>query len=232
MFWRIGKTFLSWVYPSFCGSCFCLISFGSLFCERCYAALPPAPIYHDKTAEGFIFAVHAVSAYEGPLVSLVDAKEHRDQQAAQNLGHLLAKYCKDHRLSCDVIIATPLHLMRRMYRGYNQAECMAEILEEAGVGRQVNLFVRRRATEQQRFLQGMARKKNVARAFALRASVEPEAARQLIEGKRVLVIDDVYTTGSTMRELVRLVALFKPNSVDVLVACRVIKRPGRPSRQA
>jgi ComF family protein len=90
----------------------------------------------------------------------------------------------------DLVVAMPLHPVRRRERGYNQAALLARALSDAlGVPCIEDALVRVRATRAQARLDPAARRSNVAGAFAVR--------RRGLEGRNVLLVDDVITTGAT-----------------------------------
>ncbi|SHK61705.1 comF family protein [Hespellia stercorisuis DSM 15480] len=95
------------------------------------------------------------------------------------------------------IIPVPLHPAKRRRRGYNQAELLAD-----GIGRRMGIPVnaeciyRIKKTIPQKKFDGRARRKNIASAFAIDAEWEPAG--------NVLIVDDIYTTGSTVEEITKL----------------------------
>lgn len=91
----------------------------------------------------------------------------------------------------EVLIPIPLHKSRRRMRGYNQAEVLARNLSElSGIPMDSHGVLRKRKTVAQKVLNDRQRRTNLARAFAIREGWKPK--------KRVLLIDDIYTTGSTI----------------------------------
>ena len=96
----------------------------------------------------------------------------------------------------DLIVPVPLHWWKRMRRGYNQSEILARV-----IGRETGMPVvpalgRARRTRTQTRLSEAARRKNVADAFALRPGS--------VEDKKILLVDDVLTTGATLKECGRV----------------------------
>ena len=197
-----------------------LIASGGL-CQGCFDARTIVVPLTVPVSSALAMQVHAVAAYEGVVARLVQAKELRDQKSAQQLGHIMVQYAGNALAPYDVIMPVPLHWSRFMYRGYNQATVMAQQLVRAGYGVYHQPFMRRRATPQQRFLEAESRHRNVHNAFCVKPYWSVQLLARVIAGKRVLLIDDVYTTGSTLTEFARLVARSSPTQLDALVACRV-----------
>jgi len=119
----------------------------------------------------------------------------------------------------DVIVPVLLHYARLASRGFNQSAWLAEALSQrTGVPVSVDALKRTRRTPTQGGLSAKARRRNVAGAFELR----PSRAGH-VEGKRVLLIDDVLTTGATLRACTRALKRAGARHVDVLVLARVVR---------
>jgi ComF family protein len=140
-------------------------------------------------ARGFD-AAYSYGAYDGALRQLIHLlKYHRIRPLAGALAvHLATAYPLEQRF--DAIVPMPLHWFRFWRRGFNQAALLAKEL-----GRRRGLPVlqavrRKRATSSQAGLSGARRRANVRGAFA-------PSGRRSLEGMRVLLVDDVMTTGAT-----------------------------------
>lgn len=97
----------------------------------------------------------------------------------------------------ELIVPVPLHKKRYRQRGYNQAFLLAkEISDHTGIKMDNELVVRKRYTDPQKKLGNKDREKNLKNAF--------ELTREKIEQKHILIIDDIYTTGSTINEIARI----------------------------
>jgi len=117
-----------------------------------------------------------------------------ERRLAEPLGMALAARWRGAGLRADVIVPVPVHADRLRERGFDQAEALARVAA-AGLGlRCVPVLERRRATRRQSELGRSARSANVAGAFAVRP-----AATRAVAGKVVLLVDDVATTGATLR---------------------------------
>jgi ComF family protein len=117
----------------------------------------------------------------------------------------------------DAIAPVPLHPSRLLSRRYNQAAEIARPLSRlTGVPYLPDALVRRRATDTQGGKSGSGRRRNVAGAF----EVPPRRAPQ-VAGKRILLIDDVMTTGATAEGCARALKAAGAARVDVAVVARV-----------
>ena len=133
----------------------------------------------------------------------------------QPLGALLAKALpRDERI--DAIVPMPLHWRKQWSRGFNQAEVLAGVIARR-TGLPVVKGVRRRiATRVQAGLTNAQRRANVAGAFA--------AHRRRVAGKRILLIDDVMTTGATAAACARALKAAGAGRVVLLALARVDRR--------
>ena len=116
----------------------------------------------------------------------------------------------------DFILPIPIHKKRLRERGFNQATLLADGIAKAGRVRVLtNTLVRKRHTVAQSSLDREARQQNIVGAFEV---LEPS----MIRGKRLLVIDDVFTTGATIREAVSELWTADPTEIDVLTLARTV----------
>lgn len=182
-------------------------------CSRCRSGLTG---YDSAYSYGY---------YEGVLKDLIHLfKYARIAPLAQPLGNLLLSALPlDQRF--DLVVPVPLHWRRRLWRGFNQAELLARPLAHR-LGVTVNDALRRtRNTETQASLSPSERRSNVAGAFVLR---NPNAVR----GLRILLIDDVLTTGATVGAAATVLRHGGARHVAVLTLARVDRRPSWASRSA
>ncbi|HVW39622.1 MAG TPA: phosphoribosyltransferase family protein, partial [Pirellulales bacterium] len=114
----------------------------------------------------------------------------------------------------DAVLPVPMHWLRRALRGSNSAEWLGEVLaRRLGVPNAAACVVRRRYTQPQSGLSPQARFRNVRRAFRLRKGVDWSQAR-------VLVVDDILTTGATCGEIARLLRAAGAAAVAAVVVAR------------
>ncbi|WP_306119573.1 MULTISPECIES: ComF family protein [unclassified Roseitalea] len=202
------------------------------FIERPYCAVTGAPFAHD-------FGDMLVSAeamanppdYERARAACVHAAIARQLATRLKYGdrtHLapwmarwMVRAGADLLADCDVIVPVPLHRLRFWRRRYNQsAELARAVGARTGLPMQPAALVRRRATRPQVGLTARQRDANVRGVFAV-----PEGGRIAVAGRRILLIDDVLTTGATINAAARALNRAGATGVDVLTFSRVV--PGR-----
>ena len=152
-----------------------------------------------------------------PLKSVLQRyKYNRDVGLARPLGRLLSERCPVVVGAYDVIMPVPLHVSRLRWRGFNQAQLLARPLaRQAGVPMDALSLERIRHTRPQVELTEAERRRNVAHAFRV---TRPECVHR----RRILLVDDVYTTGATVDECSRELKRAGAASVDVLVLARAV----------
>jgi ComF family protein len=114
---------------------------------------------------------------------------------AEPLGQLLAETYIDYKLQADILLPVPLHPERLRERGYNQSALLARTCaNKLGITYREDLLVRQRATSPQVGLSFHERLCNVSGAFQAAFPFTTEA----LAGRRILIVDDVCTTGATI----------------------------------
>jgi ComF family protein len=169
----------------------------------------------------------AALAYDDRSRRLVVAFKHYGRLSLRPLfGLWLALPAGELLGEVDVVAPVPLHRRRLMQRGFNQAALLAASLAEPGGPRYVpDLLQRTRATASQQGLGARARQGNVT-AAAFR--VHPQR-RHLVAGRRVLLVDDVLTTGATLEACARTLLRGGAEAVDGLALARVTSLPSDPT---
>jgi ComF family protein len=161
--------------------------------------------------------VYVTSAAEpSPLPSVLHRYKYgRDVTLAEALAELVRKR-SPREVKHDLLIPVPLHPDRLRWRGFNQSLLLALPLGRAwGVAVDPFALRRSRATPPQVGLDERARRQNVRGAFAV-------ARRAAVEDRRILLFDDVFTTGATVGECAATLRLAGARSVDVLVLARAL----------
>lgn len=164
-------------------------------------------------------AAYCFGAYEGVLRELIHLFKYQRMRplAGPLAGFLAAALPRDERF--DVVVPVPLHWRRRWQRGFNQSELLARLTARR-CGIPVRRAVRRaRPTTAQAGLSSARRRLNVAGAFR-------PLPRAGVEGLRVLLIDDVMTTGATASSCAAALKRAGAKSVALLALARVDRRFG------
>ena len=164
-------------------------------CDQCLDCLPR---YHDYYSHAEFQSI-SLFQYAPPVSQLIKQLKFRDQLGIAKLfAKLWIRFIKDNNLKKpDLIIPVPLHYQRLKSRGFNQA---LEIAKPIGrffkIPIDTKSCIRIKNTKPQSSLSARKRKANMKHAFAL---------SYRINAKRVVIFDDVYTTGKTMHEIATLI---------------------------
>ena len=199
---------LDLLFPVKCAFCGRVCSRG--VCEACERTLPRTEL---PLREGKGYGRCAVPLkYEGPVrEALLRYKFHGGRGAAVGFGRLLGQ-CAAEELggAFDTVTYAPASAKRRAARGYDQAYLLARETARHWDAEPLTLLRKTRDNPPQSGLDAAARRGNVVGAYE---ACDPEKT----EGKRVLLIDDVLTTGSTLSECVRV--LRGAGAAEVVCAC-------------
>lgn len=226
------------VTPPLCLSCHTPLATQDTLCPACWIAIdfirPPLcdrlgiPLPYDA-GTGTVSAraiatpplysrARAVARYDGVMRSLVhDLKFHDRHDARELFGRWLSETGRELLAHADVLVPVPLHRLKLIRRRFNQSALLsAELSRLTGIPHAPLALVRNRRTEPQVGLTALQRVDNVKGAFTV-----PPRWRPLIEGRRVLLIDDVITTGATATSATRGLLDAGAVAVDVLALALV-----------
>ena len=162
----------------------------------------------------------AVMRFEdGPARQLIHQLKYNDHMdMADPMGLWMTRSGADLLKDADVLIPIPLHRLRLAARRFNQSALLARVISrQSGVSYDADALIRIKATTPQIGLSRQARADNVQGAFAL----SPEGEMRILN-KKIILIDDVLTTGSTINAAARTLLRAGAQNVDVLVFARVV----------
>lgn len=195
------------IQPPLCLCCGVEFSAGgdSHLCGACLAKPP-----HFNRAR-------AIFRYDDASAALVHSFKYGGRTVARQTFRALADRATPlaEMESPELIIPVPLHPKRLKERGFNQALVLAQILFPKG--RKLispDLMIRNRWTEPQVGLSGQNRRQNLVGAFSVRVPKK-------IAGRRILLVDDVFTTGTTLNECAKVLQASGASQVEALTLARV-----------
>lgn len=179
------------ISPSLCAACDGALERRSAFCPACASTVVRSSAGLSASAEG-LCEISAFGEFGGALATALRRFKFEGRpDLARPLGQMLRRAAAEAGLCADIVIPVPLHPKRLCERGYNQSALLARsIVGEVSARLDTRTLVRIRQTEQQATLDQKSRLLNVQQAFALQGSVQ---------NLRIVLVDDVYTTGATLQ---------------------------------
>ncbi len=221
------QSFIDLLFPQLCIGCNQSLVFGEKhLCTDCILHLPETN-YHlqvnNPVEKIFWGRIPIVSAYsflsfkkQGIVQRLLhDLKYGNNPEVGELLGMMYAQRLATAGIFPEIVLAVPLHPKKLKLRGYNQSECFAKgISSVLGCKHSDHIIIRKRATETQTRKSRFARWENVGRVFEVK---KPE----LVFNKKILLVDDVITTGATIEACAQTIIPFT-NSLSIgSIACVV-----------
>jgi ComF family protein len=225
--------------PSLCVACRDEVA-GDGVCARCWSQLSfIAEPYCPRLGIPFVYdpgpgmlsmqAIAAPPAYQRARASvryddlaktLVHSLKYQDRtDLAPTMGRWMARAGRDLLTDADVLVPVPLHWRRGWSRRFNQSGLLARVIErESGVKLATDALRRVKPTRQQVGLSKSERASNVQGVFKV-----PDDRRAVVEGRHVVLVDDVLTSGATLDACARALLRARARQVDVLVFARVVE---------
>jgi ComF family protein len=235
---RLGRAVVDGVLPPRCLNCGATVDEVDALCGPCWAGMtffaPPwcavcgLPFPHPM-GDGAVCGdcarrtpswdrARSVLRYDRHSRRLVLMLKHGDHtHLAGAFGRWMHRAGAELLAEADLLMPVPLHWSRLFARRFNQSALLAQAIRAAG-GPPVaaDWLVRRRRTPSQGTMGPLARARNVRGAFALRAG-------RSVNGKRLVLVDDVLTTGATAEECARILRRAGAAHVGVLVLARAVR---------
>ncbi len=240
---KILATLLALFYPKRCPGCAVIVEEGEGFCPHCLPHIQPITsplcsccgipfITHEgpdhlcgpclrepplfRQARAWAYYQQGESDLQPLSTAIQKFKYNRDLSVGKTLALLAAASCPFAHEQYDMIIPVPLHLARLRWRGFNQALLLSRAIGTThGITVDPLLLERARPTVPQTQLTGKERRTNVKGAFTV-------SATDRLHDKRVLLVDDVYTSGATVTECARTLVQAGAQAVDVFTLARAV----------
>jgi ComF family protein len=205
------EAFAALLAPPRCAACDARVPLLAAFCEACARAVERARIDDAGALAAFV--------YGGPVARAIARFKYEGRpDLARPLADLLWRAVEPYAtaLAEAVVVPVPLHRMRLAERGYNQSALLgARLARRLGIPALPLALARVRDTPRQATLDRAARQANVERAFRVRT---PSA----VCGRRVLLVDDVWTTGATLGACARALREARSSDVSLAVVARAL----------
>lgn len=204
---------IQWIHPPICSIC------GAPFISQ---EIEDHPCGDCLTQPKYFTMARALGIYEGTLQKAIHDWKYKGKT---DLTLFFGEWMKEglnrywNLLSFDLLIPVPLHPQRLRQRGFNQSLLLVkELNRHSGIPFQKALLLKEKPTPPQVDLKGVEREK------ALKGVFKVVGEEKLLEGKTILLIDDVYTTGATVNECAKILLKGGAKRVDVLTLAHTLKK--------
>ena len=236
MIQQLFETAITFLFPAQCKVCEKNIGLESIpyLCNGCWDSLeivtPPwCEICGIQNVDGVCDVcatnpprygkLRTVAFYNAILQRIIHLyKFEKRRSLAKHLSYMMVNHLPNdcNLKEYDYILPIPIHKNRLRERGFNQSTLIAQgISNKIGIAICTDAIIRSRNTSPQSSLTRDARQTNVVGAFEIKN-------RNLIKGKRILILDDVFTTGATVNEAVNILWNEDPIEIDVLTLARTV----------
>lgn len=235
----VGQSAARLVFPPLCLACDGHVAMPGSLCPGCWPQIrsieqPLCPVmgtpFTQEIGEGFLSAeaiasppvfsrIRSAVIHTGLARRIVGDLKYRDRtDYAPWMARWMARAGTELIADADLIVPVPLHRRRFFQRRYNQsAELARSLARMSAKPFEPGLVQRVKPTRQQVGLERAQRQDNVRGAFKM-----TDAAKARVKGRRVMVVDDVYTTGATVSAVTRCLLRGGASAVDVLTFSRVL----------
>lgn len=236
---QFASLVLDQIYPPVCAGCRAPLQQSDALCGPCFAQLRPitepfCPVlglpFDSDLGDGALSAeaiadpppfgrARAALSYGEMVGTLVSQLKYGDRpELARLCARLMAGAGRDLFAGDPILVPVPLHPQRLRFRRYNQSLLLAQELGKlTGLRVDPHLVERHRQTRQQVGLSGDARNRNVQGAFVAHRDLP-----RRLNGRPIVIIDDVYTTGATVKAVTRALKRAGAERIDVLTFARVV----------
>jgi competence protein ComFC len=200
----IANRIIDFIYPPYCGVCRKPLpeSDGTDVCGACIRQIKRHPKPDCRAAKSSFSAASSVCLYEGALKDLIHLFKYKNKRSLAGLfARYMIDFVKDEAAfseGIDMVTFVPLHIKRRRERDFNQSEALGRLIAEELNVPAAECLEKIKQTASQNELSRRERLNNLKGAFRVR-----RRSAELLQGRTLLLIDDVMTTGATLDECSR-----------------------------
>lgn len=201
------------IFPKCCG--ICKKTYKEWICPKCYYKLKKEFKYIKIKEDNWY--IYCVGEYRENIRKLIlNFKFKESAYLANTMVEIISKnkrfanYLKEY----DYIIPVPMYITNKKIRGYNQTELLAKCInKKIGINYLKDIIIKVKKNEKQSSLNKANRIENVKNVYKLQNE-------HLIKNKKILILDDIYTTGSTIKECRKELLKSEAKKIDVLVIAK------------
>ena len=206
---------LELIYPTTCGFCGKICK--DAICKKCELKLKEYEInLIRKNKKYYQESIH-LYRYDGIIrKKIIDYKFNNKSYLYKTFAKIILKNKKvcGFLKNYDIIIPVPIHKKRKLIRGYNQTELIAkEIVKNTHLKLEKNVLLKQKNITTQSVLTKVKREQNVKNAFIVKN-------KEKIQNKKILIFDDIYTTGSTVLECAKILKKAGIKEIGVLTIAK------------
>lgn len=201
-----------------CSKCISKLEFAKNFCIFCGSPLTSSEniCYNCKKEERIIDGLELLGYYKEDWETLIlKFKFENKPYLAKTFARLGKEKIKSRDWQIDFITYVPMEKEKELKRGYNQSKILAKFLGEELNIKTINALIQKRPILEQKSLEYKDRIENVKDAYKLDPKID-------IEGRNILLVDDVYTTGATLKECTKELKRGKAERVFSFVICKTL----------
>lgn len=206
------RLLLSLLYPISCPECGKVLYDGNYWCKLCFIKNSKYALLNSSFNK-YLDGCYTLSHYSGGIRKLIIGLKYSNKKSGlKAINCLFERFIYWERLKkCEIAIPIPLSKKRMHERGYNQVDLIFEnVIKQKNIKYCKNILLKTRNTEVQSKLLKEVRKNNVKKSFAVAKDFN-------LKGKNVLLLDDIYTSGYTMKEAAKVLKQRGVKSVIGLV---------------
>ncbi|MCS7202505.1 MAG: ComF family protein [Dictyoglomus sp.] len=201
-----------------CPKCINKLNFARNFCIFCGVPLTSLEniCYNCKKEERIIDGLELLGYYKERWEILIQKfKFENKPYLAKTFAYLGKEKIKKRDWHIDFITYVPMERRKELKRGFNQAEILARFLGRELNIKVINILIQKKPILEQKSLEYKERIKNVKDAYKMNSGIN-------IEGRNILLVDDVYTTGATLKECAKELKKGKASKVFSFVICKTL----------
>jgi competence protein ComFC len=205
-------------FKSCCLVCNDWIKRGNALCSQCTHYCIS---YDENKSRSILFDEHlddsfALLKYEKCQNLIFKIKRSYDEYSCFKIAELIFQYFEKQLADCDIIIPIPMHWTNKIFRGFNQALIFAEALGAVFcIPIEKNILYKKHKTKKQHKTSYQERLENIKNCFGIKDEMLPR-----IENKKILLVDDVLTTGATSNECAKVLKSLNAKTIKLVAIAR------------